>query len=107
MILHHVAQRAGIVVVPSPLLHSHRFGDGDLHVIDVAPVPDRLEERIGKPEGEDVLHRLLAQVVIDAVNLVFTHVLPQLAVQRLRRLQIAAKGLFKHNTAPVPVLFAS
>ena len=45
------------------------LGDGDLHVVDVAVVPDRLEDRVGEPEHEDVLHRLLAQVMVDAEDL--------------------------------------
>jgi hypothetical protein len=35
-------------------------------VIDEVPVPDRLEDPVREPEDEDVLDRLLAEVVVDA-----------------------------------------
>jgi hypothetical protein len=35
------------------------------------PVPDRLEERVGEPEIQDVLHRFLAEIVIDTEDRVF------------------------------------
>jgi len=38
-------------------------------MIDVLIVPQRLKYINGKPESHDVLHRLLAQVMIDAVHL--------------------------------------
>ena len=38
-------------------------------MINVAAIPDRLEDAVGKTKGHDVLHRLFAQVVIDAVDL--------------------------------------
>src|SRR5581483_8281045 len=36
VVRHHVAQRAGFVVVTSALLHPHCFGNADLHVVDIA-----------------------------------------------------------------------
>src|SRR5256885_8441875 len=38
--------RPGAFVVGAPPLDSHRFGDRDLDVVDVAPVPDRLEDPV-------------------------------------------------------------
>ena len=71
MVLHHVAERAGVIVVAAAMLDAHRFGDGDGHIVDVAPVPDRLEERIGKTERQDVLHRFLAEIMINPEDLGF------------------------------------
>ena len=65
VVLHHVAQRAGLVVEPEPPFHAHGLGDGDLHMVDAAGVPQRLEEGVGEPQGDQVLDRLLAQVVVD------------------------------------------
>ena len=45
------------------------LGHGDLDVVDVVLVPDRLEQVVGEPEGQHVLDRLLAEVVVDAVEL--------------------------------------
>ena len=47
------------------------LGGRNLHVIDVIPVPDRLEDSVGDPEDKNVLHRLFAQVMIDAKDLLF------------------------------------
>jgi hypothetical protein len=40
-------------------------------VIDVLAIPHGLEDPIRESEYEDVLHRLLAEVVVDAEDLVF------------------------------------
>ena len=69
MVLEHVAQGAGLVVVVGPVLDAERLGDGDLNVVDVIAVPDRLEDRVGEAEDHDVLDGLFAQVVVDAVDL--------------------------------------
>jgi hypothetical protein len=46
MILHHVAQRPRAFVIPGPSLDSERFRRRDLDMIDVAAIPDRLEDRV-------------------------------------------------------------
>ena len=76
------------------------FVDRDLHVIDVIAVPDRLEHAVGKAQHQDVLHRLLAEIMIDPVDLVLVDELEQLAVQRLGRCQIGAERLFDHQPPP-------
>ena len=43
-----------------------------LHVLDVLPVPDGLEAHVGEAEDEQVHHELLAQVVVDPVDLVLS-----------------------------------
>ena len=35
-------------------------------IIDVVAMPDGLEHRVGKAEDQDVLHRLLAEIVVDS-----------------------------------------
>ncbi len=94
-----------VIVVAASLFHAHGFAHGNLHVIDVAPVPDRFENSVGEAEGQNVLDRFFAQVVIDAVNLLFVHHLQQLLIQRSRRIQVAAKGLFDNHPAPLMILF--
>ena len=97
-------QRARLLVVaparPHPELLAHR----DLHVVDVAPVPDRLEDPVGEAEDHDVLHGLLAEVVIDAVDLPLVHDLLQRAVERDRRVEVAAERLLDHEPPPALVL---
>ena len=80
MVLHHVAQGADAFVVAGAggdhlaglrivLGQALLLGDGDLHVVDVLLVPQRLEDAVGEAQHQQVLHRLLAEVVIDAIGL--------------------------------------
>ena len=66
---------AGRVVITGAAADVDFLGHRDLHVVDVIAVPDRLEDRVGKPQHEQVLHRLLAQVVIDAIDLLLAETL--------------------------------
>ena len=66
MVLDDVAGRADAVVVARPAADADVLGHGDLHVVDVVRVPDRVEQLVGEPQRQDVLHRLLAEVVVDA-----------------------------------------
>ena len=43
----------------------------NLYMIDVVAIPQRLEHRIGKAKYENVLHRFLAEIMIDAIRLRF------------------------------------
>ena len=81
-------------------LDAERFGDGDLHVVDVLVVPDRLEDRVGEPQRQQVLHRLLAQVVVDAEDLVLGEVLVKPLVQLLRGGEVVAERLLDHEARP-------
>ncbi len=71
MILDHVGERAGFLVIGAAALDADRFGGGDLDVIDVTAVPERLENPVAEAKGQDVLHGFLAQVMIDAVDVGF------------------------------------
>ena len=74
-------------------------------MIDVTVVPDRLDRAIAETIGHDVLHGLLAQVVVDAINLVLFKALMQDCVQPPGRIQIPAKGFFNDNASPAIVAF--
>jgi hypothetical protein len=69
VVLHHVTQRAGLVVERATALDAQRLGDRDLHVADAAAPPQRLEQRIAEAQREQVLHCLLAEVMVDAEDL--------------------------------------
>ena len=66
VVLDHVADRPGLLVEPPPALHAEVLRHRDLHAADVVAVPDRLQKRVGEPEVQEVLDRLLAEVVVDA-----------------------------------------
>jgi len=57
-------------------------------------VPQRLEERIGKAERDQVLDGFLAQIVIDAENAALSEMLGNRAVDLVARLEALADRLF-------------
>jgi hypothetical protein len=79
---------------------------GDVDLGDVVAVPYRLEDRVGQPENQQVLHGLLGQVVIDAEDLLLGEVLLQGRVQLQRRLQVAAEGFLHHDARPAAPFLA-
>src|SRR5581483_5036504 len=100
MILKHVAQRARLLVISAAALHPDGLGRGDLHVIDVAPIPDRLEDGVAETKDENVLHRLLSEIMIDAVDLTLVEELVQLAIELPRGVEIGAERLFDDEPGP-------
>ena len=56
----------GLFVEGASLLDAERLGDSDLHARDGVAVPDALEDGVAETEHQQVLHRLLAEVVVDA-----------------------------------------
>ncbi len=97
MVLKHVAHHAGLFVIATAVFHPHGFGRGDLHVVDVAPVPDRLEHRVGETEHHDVLHGFFAEVVIDPVNLPLIQEFVNAAIELARSLQVGAERFLDHH----------
>jgi hypothetical protein len=69
VVLDDVAHRAGSLVEPAAILDTNGLSDGDLHVVHPGAVPDRFEDRVREPDGKQVLHRLLGQVVVDPEDL--------------------------------------
>ena len=69
MVLDHIAYDARAVVVAGAVPYVDLLRHGNLDVVDVVSVPDRLEDGIGKAKDEQVLDRFLAQVVVDSEDL--------------------------------------
>src|SRR6266851_9905626 len=104
MVLHHIAQRARLFIITAALTHTEDFADRDLDVVNQIPIPKPFKYRIGEAEHQDVLHRLFAEVMVDAKNLFRMRVTRQLRIELAGRLQIVTKGLLDHNA--LPALFA-
>ncbi len=81
VVLDDVAEGAGGLVEGAAAFDADGFGGGDLDVVDVVAVPDVLEDAVGEAEDEDVLDGLLAEVVVDAEDLVFVEDLVDLVVE--------------------------
>ena len=54
-------------------------------MVNVAPIPEQLEDAVAEPEDQQVADRLLAQVVVDAIDLQLAEDLAELAVEALGR----------------------
>ena len=105
MVGHHVAQRAGLLVELAAALDADGLRRGDLDVVDVLAIPQRLEQAVGKAQRHDVLDRFLAEEMVHPVDLMLLQRLQDLGVERLGRGQIVAERLLDHDAPPLPVLF--
>jgi hypothetical protein len=97
VVLDHVAQRAGLLVVPGPLLDAGGFGDRDLDVVDRLAAPGPLDHRVREAEDEDVLHRLLAEVMVDPEHVRLVEDLARDAVELARAGEIVPDRLLDHD----------
>ena len=100
MVLEHVPQDARALVERRAVADADRLGHRDLHVVDVAVVPHRLEDAVGEAQDEDVLDGLLAEVVIDPIDLLLGKHREQNAVELPPRLEVVPEGLLDDDAHP-------
>ncbi len=93
VVLHDVADGAGLLVHGAASLHAEVLGHGDLHAADEVAVPERLQKGVGEAEVEEVLHRLLAEVVVDAENGLLVEDRQERGIERDRRGEVAPERL--------------
>ena len=87
------AEDAGFLVVGAATLETDGLGHGDLDGVDVAAVPDRLEDHVSKAQDEDVLDGLFPEIVVDAVDLGLVKDVVGDGVEGLSGGKVAAEGL--------------
>ena len=102
VVLDHVAQRAGLLVVAAAPLDAGGLGDRDLDVVDRLAAPGPLDHRVGEPEDQDVLHRLLAEVMVDAEDLRLVEDLAHDAAELARACQVVPDRLLEHDPRVFP-----
>ncbi len=107
MVRHHVAQRPRGVVELAASLDIERLRDGDLDMVDVIAIPQRLENAVGEPKHQDVLNRLLPEIVVDPIDLTLGEHAEDVAIEGLSRGQIDAERLLDDDPPPMPFLFAN
>ena len=63
------------------MLHAEIFGHGNLNILDGVAFPERFKNRVREAERQEILHRLFAEVMIDAVDLGFVDILMEGRIQ--------------------------
>src|SRR5213083_1328277 len=99
MVLDHVADGARLVIERAAALNPELFGHGDLHALDVIPVPEGLEEGVREPEEEHVVHRPLPEVVVDPEDRRLVESSEQNPVELPRGSDVVAERLLDDDAA--------
>ena len=97
VVLHDVADRPDAVVERAAALDAEVLGERDLDRLDVLPAPHRLEEGVREAEVHDVLHRLLAQEVVDPEDPLLGEDRGQARVELPRGVEVGAERLLDHE----------
>ena len=58
-------------IITGARFHPERFRRRDLEMIDVARIPERLENRVRESQHQNVLRGLFAEEMVDAIGLTF------------------------------------
>ena len=98
--LNHVAKCAGGFVKAAAALDAEGFRGGDLHVVHVVAVPQRLENAVAEAQDQQVLDGIFAEIVVDAVDLLLFEDVEDDLVQFFGGGKVAAKGLFDDDARP-------
>src|SRR5262245_52419877 len=100
MIGHHIAQRACLFVIARAASNAFRFRRRNLDVVHIVAVPDRLEHRVAEAKENDVLHSLLAEIMIYTIDLILVEDVGDQVVQLARGFQVASERFFDHDARP-------
>ena len=100
VVLHHVAQHPGAIIISGAMFHADAFGHCNLHLGDIVAVPQGFKNSIGKPKSQYILHRFFAQIVVNAVDLLLIKDGVYLAVQLAGAGQVMPEWLFDNDAPP-------
>src|SRR5262245_55057538 len=101
MILDDVAQRSCTVIIGAALaFHSDAFGNSDLNVVNIGAIENGLEDQVSESKCQDILNRFLAEIVIDAKDLVFVQHPFDRFVQFNGAGQVMPEWFFKDDSNP-------
>ena len=100
MILDHIAEGASAFVVGATGFDAEGFGGGDLDMIDVAVIPEGLEDFVGEAEDHDILGGLFAEEMVDAEGLAFGEGFANDGVEIFCGGEVSAEGFFDDHAGP-------
>ena len=98
MVLDHVPHGADFVIKCAAGTDAFLFGHGDLDVVDQVAVPDRLPDGVGETEIQEILDRLLAEIVVDTEEIRLVQAGLQVIHELARGLVVMPEGLL-HDDA--------
>jgi hypothetical protein len=99
VVLHDISNDAKLIKVTASALSAERLLEGDLDVVDVVAVPGSAEERVTEAKDQDVLHHLLAKIVVNSEQLLFVPVGLKRLLQLARAGKILSKRLLDNDTS--------
>src|SRR5256885_10083599 len=100
MVWDHVPQRTSRLIKAPAAADIKGLGHSDLNMIDMVTIPDRFKHAVGETQDQDILDRLLAEIVIDPVNLMLVDEVQQIAIQGARRSEFRAERLLDDQPPP-------
>src|SRR5437763_14721152 len=101
MILHYVADGAGLIVKGASALDSELFSHGDFNIVYVSATPEWLQEQRRKTGVKHVVDRPLAKVVMNAKNCMLLESAKQYRIQRPCRGEVCPKRLFDNDPSTI------
>ncbi len=101
MVLDHIPRRTHTVVIPRPATGPNILSHRDLDMIHIIGVPQRLEQLVRETQRQNVLHRLLPQIMINPEHRVRREHRLHNVIQRPRRFQIMPERLLNHHPTPL------
>ncbi len=104
VVLDDVAGRAHAVVIPGAATRTDVLGHGDLDVVHIVRVPQRLEQLVRETQRQDVLDRFLTQVVVDPEHRIRREHRLHNVVQLPGGLQVMPERLLDHHPPPLLAL---
>ena len=104
VVLDDVAGSADAVVVAGARADTDVFSHRNLHGIDVVGLPQRLEHGVREAHRHDVLDGFLAQVVVDAEDILLVKNLRDDVGELLRGLKVVSERLLDDDATPFAAL---
>src|SRR5580704_15286350 len=74
-------------------------------MLDLLPVPERLEQAVGKAQRHDVLHRFLAEEMVDSIDLMLLQRFQDFGIESFGRSEVVTERLFDNDTTPLTAVF--
>ena len=99
--MHHVLQRAHLVVIAGSPFERQRLLPDDLDLADVGAVPDRFEHAIGQACSKHVPHGGHRQKVVDAKHVALIDEPAEQAIQSLRAFEVLTERLLENQLTVV------